>query len=379
MKIAKITSRKIVVYTLGGNNGTLKERTKMPEDNTVQEGELSLKAKTRLKNAIITLTEAYAHKKEKTKSTQENITFVTLTLCAQQKHDDKHIKRYMLDPFINYLKKEKDVTAYVWRAEAQKNGNIHFHILCNRWISWGDIRIKWNSLQLKEGYIADYKAKFSAMNLRNYINYEKAKDAQIMVKKVKEAKIKSKKFGKEVKTTFKARTIEKLTASYNYGVETFWEDPNSTDILKMHNITNTVAYMTKYMAKDSKKKPKMGSDVEQLEIFGEEETAEEAVRPIEGHLWGKSDTIDQTKILKVDLNKELEDFLKIAEKDKNNFFVEKDHFSLYYFGKSNHKSYPDSIRELYEAQQEANYLILNSVPVRSECGLLVDAETGEVI
>lgn len=45
---------------------------------------------------------------------------------------------------------------YVWRAEAQKNGNIHFHIIINRFVHHRIIRDLWNSIQKKYGLLDDY-------------------------------------------------------------------------------------------------------------------------------------------------------------------------------------------------------------------------------
>ncbi len=360
MKIAKITSRKIVVYTLGGNTKPKKEGTKMPIDNTVQEGELSVKAQTRLKNAIITLTECYAYKKENTKGKEENITFLTLTLCSKQKHDDKYIKRYMLYPFLEYLKDYENVTAYVWRAEAQENGNIHFHILANRFIKWRNIRTKWNSIQRKEGYIKEYQNKFKVMSLEDYTNFrleeyneklQQFKDKyNEKVQKCKDKGLKAPKYNKDYEPKFQ---IDKVTKAYEYGVKSFWNDPNSTDIKKMDRIYNTVAYMTKYMAKNKK----YGTAKEGEENAQPEEKT--TIRPIEGHLWGKCDNIDKAEILELQLTEDLESFIRTIRLDKDNFIVEKDYFCLYYFGKTDYKTYPESLRKLYQQQQEDNYLILN--------------------
>ncbi len=357
MKVAKITSKKIVVYTLGGNPKPKKEGTKMPIDNTVQEGELSIKAQTRLKNAIVTLTEAYAYQKEKKKEKQQNITFVTLTLSSQQKHDDKYIKRYMLYPFLEYLKDTENVTCYVWKAESQENGNIHFHILCNRYIKWRNIRTKWNSLQRKEGYIVEYQNKFKSMNLEDYTNFRFAEYKEKLqqfkdkynekVQKCKNKGLKAPKYNKDYEPKFKK---ENVITSYKYGVKSNWSDPNSTDIKEIDRIYNTVAYMTKYMAKNKK----YGTSKE-----GEEPEEKTTIRPIEGHLWGKCDNIDKAEILEVQLTEDLESFIRTIRLDKDNFIVEKDYFQLYYFGKSDYKTYPERIKKLYQQQQEENYLILN--------------------
>ena len=81
------------------------------------------------------------------------INFITLTLSSTQKHTDQFIKNHMLAPFLKFLSRSWNVNSYIWKAEAQKNGNIHFHITANKFVHWRAIRIKWNSLQEKHGYL----------------------------------------------------------------------------------------------------------------------------------------------------------------------------------------------------------------------------------
>ncbi len=40
---------------------------------------------------------------------------------------------------MDNMKKSYQVDYYVWKAEPQKNGNIHFHILMDRWVDYKDI------------------------------------------------------------------------------------------------------------------------------------------------------------------------------------------------------------------------------------------------
>lgn len=85
--------------------------------------------------------------------------FVTLTLSAKQAHSDQYIKRNMLNRFLQEMKRHRKVTAQLWVAEAQKNGNIHFHILVNKPIRWVWIQAKWNEIQDTHGYIDRFEIK----------------------------------------------------------------------------------------------------------------------------------------------------------------------------------------------------------------------------
>ena len=80
-------------------------------------------------------------------------TFLTLTLPVNQQHSDQEIKSRCLDNFLEIMRKKYKVFEYVWRAEKQANGSIHFHLILDRYIpkSFAD-KSWWSSLNLL-GYI----------------------------------------------------------------------------------------------------------------------------------------------------------------------------------------------------------------------------------
>jgi len=79
-------------------------------------------------------------------------TFVTLTLSSKQVHSDNFIKRHLLGRFIERLQRDYLVKFWFWTAESQGNGNIHFHLIIDKYISHVDIRREWNLLQKCYGY-----------------------------------------------------------------------------------------------------------------------------------------------------------------------------------------------------------------------------------
>jgi hypothetical protein len=95
---------------------------------------------------------------------QPYLTFVTLTLPSQQIHEDNEIKRKCLTPFIATLQRKWNVWHYFWRAEAQKNGNIHFHIIVDSYIHHGQLRAEWNKCINKLGYVDQFAKSFQHDN-----------------------------------------------------------------------------------------------------------------------------------------------------------------------------------------------------------------------
>ncbi len=86
------------------------------------------------------------------------VNFITLSLSSAQIHDDNTIKKMLLQPFLDTMRKTWGCKHYIWRAESQKNGNIHFHILTDQYIPWWKIRKRWNDIQNILGYIDRYMA-----------------------------------------------------------------------------------------------------------------------------------------------------------------------------------------------------------------------------
>lgn len=99
------------------------------------------------------------YSKLKKTSFKFKLNFITLTLAAPQHHTDEFILHHMLFPFLKYLERKWQVTAYVWRAEIQEKRYyergercIHFHITTGRFVHYSSINKKWNQLQLAHGY-----------------------------------------------------------------------------------------------------------------------------------------------------------------------------------------------------------------------------------
>lgn len=138
------------------------------KDNQAYNGTLSKAAAKRIKEIvpnmalIAGLTKAaerygkrtkIAHLTKQLTKKKTLLTFITLTLASEQQHTDNEIKRDCLQPFLAELKRKKYLALYLWVAETQKNGNIHFHIVTNAYIKKEVVRNLWNYHQNALGYI----------------------------------------------------------------------------------------------------------------------------------------------------------------------------------------------------------------------------------
>jgi len=159
-------------------------------------GKLTTFSKKKLKRAIGLMVEV-AKDKEATnfktnKTFRFKINFITFTLPAPQGNvDDKTIKT-CLNNWIKRARRKHKLCSYVWRAERQANGNIHFHMITDTYIHFRVVRDDWNEVLKPTGLIDKFKAKHHH------------------------------------------------------------ENPNSTDIHAVWKVKNLVQYFVKYMSKEHK-------------------------------------------------------------------------------------------------------------------------------
>lgn len=131
-------------------------------------GKLTTFSKKKLKRAIglmvATALEKEAPNFKTGKTFKFKINFMTFTLpAAQEGIEDKEIK-HCLDNWIKRAKRKFNLRSYVWRAERQANGNLHFHMITDTYIHYESIRNDWNSCLRPLGLIDKFKTKHGHEN-----------------------------------------------------------------------------------------------------------------------------------------------------------------------------------------------------------------------
>lgn len=144
-------------------NLPIEEQSKFLNSTRKNDGTLSKHATRKMSKAIeyliITAREKTQTEKVYGKRVTFKTAFITLTLPSTQIHSDNKIISSCLNSFLTECRKVHELHNYVWRAERQKNGNIHFHILIDTFIPWNDIRDRWNRIVNKLGYIDKFQEK----------------------------------------------------------------------------------------------------------------------------------------------------------------------------------------------------------------------------
>lgn len=151
------------------------------------------------------------------------LAFITLTLPSSQGDlSDNYVKKEILNPFLILLKNRYGLNNYVWKAEAQENGNIHFHIVVDCYIPYDELRFLWNRILAKKGLMEEYTTKFSNMTLEQY----------------------RREVNKQGKVPFAV-----VKKRFLYGKFTNWKNPNTTDIHSIRKVKDLAAYLATYMSK----------------------------------------------------------------------------------------------------------------------------------
>ena len=132
-------------------------------------GEINAKSKSKIVKAVNLLydisTRQYFFNKYTGKRNYFRINFITLTLsAAQMELDDKIIKKECFEWWLSLARRKFGLKHYVWKAERQKNGNLHFHLTTNCFIDVDDLRDSWNLAQNRIGFLDLFELKHNHTN-----------------------------------------------------------------------------------------------------------------------------------------------------------------------------------------------------------------------
>jgi hypothetical protein len=87
---------------------------------------------------------AWTYAQKLGKRGQKGLTFVTLTFIN---HVPDKIAVKCLNNFLTWVRKNKQGFNYLWVAERQKNGRLHFHVICNKFFPVSYYNAYWVRVQ----------------------------------------------------------------------------------------------------------------------------------------------------------------------------------------------------------------------------------------
>lgn len=237
-------------------------------------GEMRVGTKKRISKAIDLLVQisksTYGYNEVTKRMQKHRLSFITLTIS--QFHDVSIRDAYekCFTPFMQWLRRTKKVSSYVWKAELQERGIIHYHITTPAWIGYTEIRDKWNNLQRSAGYIEVYRARQMIWHRNGF---------------------------KPRPELYKHWPLKKQKLAYEKGMESNWQNPNSTDIHEVRKVNDLSGYLKKEFCKtiqttmDKGKIWDCSRNLKHYKYYTVEETTE-----IE---WAISDLLEAKKVVPI--------------------------------------------------------------------------------
>jgi hypothetical protein len=245
---------------------------------------LSVQAKRKMTKAIhyllYTASEKTAFNNKTKSSFKFKVNMVTLTLSSEQVHSDQLLKSVCLNQLLIELKSHYSVRNYVWKCEYQQNGNLHFHILTDKFIPWQELQNRWNRIQNKLGY------------------------------------------------------VDRISFTPKH------KQPNSVDVHSLRKVSNIASYCTKYMVKDAKRnRYKTNRKNSPLGVSSHRYVIRlsSGVLPFlrklanKGRVWGSSYDLSNLRGGSATLDSDLLSEIALLQADKSSNRINKDDFSLLYF------------------------------------------------
>ena len=169
----QVRSNMGIVYTkyLGSRRASLFDRQKELQQHQVHNfqlnkaysGSLSAGAVKRIRRAVELLVESTPRRIVFNPIVQHNVhhklSFITLTIPTATDLKLRDVTKKVLEPMIRHLRQVHGMKSYVWKAELQQRGQIHYHLTSDVFIHYQHLRNKWNQLLARAGYMSEYVAK----------------------------------------------------------------------------------------------------------------------------------------------------------------------------------------------------------------------------
>lgn len=118
---------------------------------------LSKKARQRISTYVQLMVDAARPKSVFEKASGKwfrfKVNFITLTLPSKQQHTDGEIHKRCFEPFIKAWRRKEPGLLYIYKAEVQDNGNLHYHLTTNAYIKASRLRDMWNYYVNRLGYV----------------------------------------------------------------------------------------------------------------------------------------------------------------------------------------------------------------------------------
>lgn len=143
-----IRPRQAFAYLSADSANPTRSRSVLAKSTKEKKREADRRRRQRLRQAIYLLVDSAKTKRVWSSKFKKffsfKVNFVTLTIPNWSGLSNNKIHSDVFQPFLRRLKSKKKGIMWVWRAELQKNGTIHYHMVTNSFIHHKTLRNMWN-------------------------------------------------------------------------------------------------------------------------------------------------------------------------------------------------------------------------------------------
>ena len=129
-------------------------------------GELTNNARRRLRKAFDIFLQLFPPRVILNEATGRKQLFraalITLTIPTLKKVSLREGNKKLLQPFLRHLRAPG--RAYIWKAEAQSRGQLHYHIVYSHFVHFDEVRSRWNRILKRARLLDDFARRYGHFN-----------------------------------------------------------------------------------------------------------------------------------------------------------------------------------------------------------------------
>lgn len=172
---AQVRSNKFTLYSVwngprSSSSSKEKRSTNMKEQRQkAYSGKFTAGAKKRLMRCVDLMLQAVPSRMIYNSVTGRyqpfKVGFLTLTIpCRNRMYKADELYEPLFKPFTRWLREVKGVKLWVCKCELQKRGQLHYHIMIDKFIPWPVLRRQWNFYLDQLGLMDEFKSENNHSN-----------------------------------------------------------------------------------------------------------------------------------------------------------------------------------------------------------------------
>lgn len=162
----QVRHNQLITYDLP-EGGFEQPTWRKPPSRKGYSGEITASTKKRIETAVDVFLQISPSRKiynPITKRKQQfQLSFITLTISKAEPVSTTE-GHAALKVFLQHFKRpwhkrkmSESIKSYIWKAELQERGQLHYHITTNAWLHLVEIRRTWNDIQKARGWLDSYQ------------------------------------------------------------------------------------------------------------------------------------------------------------------------------------------------------------------------------